>query len=196
MLPLGSEHGEDDEHTVTSGTSQDTALTQLRKSMERCVISIAAFRLPRACSVKHSCIYIDMCLFYLAYVCMLWCYLNCSHADDCGIAVYLLNRNLYWRVPRVGCCRKQLQLDGGLEQLRRFFAWIFLITGTLNLIVMIVMRSMLSNYGGLLSDMQLFGQRQVLIQVCVDCSCQAYTYIHTHTHTHTHPQKYMHTYRY
>ena len=46
MLPLGSEHGEDDEHTVTSGTSQDTALTQLRKSMERCVISIAAFRLP------------------------------------------------------------------------------------------------------------------------------------------------------
>lgn len=64
------------------------------------------------------------------------------------------------------CCRKQLQLDAGLEQLRRFFAWIFLITGTLNLVVMIVMRSMLSNYGGLLSDMQLFGQRQVLLQVC------------------------------
>lgn len=37
ILPLGSEHGEDDEHTVTSATSQETALTELRKSMERCV---------------------------------------------------------------------------------------------------------------------------------------------------------------
>ncbi len=63
--------------------------------------------------------------------------------------------------------RKQSQLDSGLEQLRRFFAWIFLITGTLNLVVMIVMRSMLSDYIGLLEDAQMFGQRQLLVQVSV-----------------------------
>lgn len=63
--------------------------------------------------------------------------------------------------------RKQQQLDPGLNQLRRCFAWIFLFTGAVNVIVMIVMRTMLADYLGLLSDMRDAGQRQVLVQEVV-----------------------------
>jgi hypothetical protein len=66
--------------------------------------------------------------------------------------------------PLVSNRRKQQQLDPGLNQLRRCFAWIFLFTGAVNIIVMVVMRAMLSDYLGLLSDMKDAGQRQVLAQ--------------------------------
>ena len=67
-------------------------------------------------------------------------------------------------------CRKQLQLDPGLQQLKRFFAWIFLGSGAVSLIVMIVMRTLVFEHLGLLNDMQTAGQRQVLTQVCVTCA--------------------------
>lgn len=62
-----------------------------------------------------------------------------------------------------------MQLDPGLEQLRRCFAWIFLFTGATNIVIMIVVRMMLTEHTGLITDMQLSGQRQVLIQVSLSC---------------------------
>ena len=88
----------------------------------------------------------------------------CFFACNCGLPAGLLT---LW-LPRecAPCNRKLNHLDPGLEQLRRFFGWIFLGTALLNIVVMVVVRQHLATYAELIKELGLSGQRQVLSEVC------------------------------
>ncbi len=58
-----------------------------------------------------------------------------------------------------------MQLEPGLEQLKKCFAWIFFLTCVLNLCVMVGMRLYLNDYVDMLTTLQVAGERQVLSQV-------------------------------
>ena len=58
-----------------------------------------------------------------------------------------------------------MQIEPGLEQLKRCFAWIFLLTCVLNVAVMIGMRVSVEAFGDMLGAIELAGERQVLVQV-------------------------------
>jgi hypothetical protein len=58
-----------------------------------------------------------------------------------------------------------MQIEPGLEQLKRCFAWIFFLTCILNACVMFGMRMFISDYLSMLSAIEVAGNRQVLAQV-------------------------------
>ncbi len=58
-----------------------------------------------------------------------------------------------------------MQIEPGLEQLKRCFAWIFFLTCVLNVGVLIGMRVSVSTYVSMLNAIELAGDRQVYAQV-------------------------------
>ena len=61
--------------------------------------------------------------------------------------------------------RRIIQLEPGLEQLKKCFAWIFFLTCVLNLCVMVGMQLYLNTYVSMIATIQVAGDRQVLSQV-------------------------------
>ena len=90
-------------------------------------------------------------------------------ATSCSIAWDERGRCDYARllVSLCACGRRIMQIEPGLEQLKRCFAWIFFLTCVLNVAVMIGMRVYISTYTSMLAAVEAAGDRQVLAQVCV-----------------------------